>query len=170
MLNYCCLFHKCDVSLIPYCKTTLELATTFNCLESRSPNASSTELTSNSVNTLHYLNLMFILYCCFCERVNKTLIYMLFIWNMRIVLVNLINSRYSRTCCIFSRACKDNNFWTQWRKKLLYIAYTLSFNFAYQGDRKISRSRKLECFIFNGLSLRIYGEWVAGNRFQGIPI
>ena len=42
MLNYCCLFHKYHVSLTPYCKTTLELATTFNCLERRSPNASST--------------------------------------------------------------------------------------------------------------------------------
>ena len=41
MLNYCCLFHKYDVSLTPYCETTHELATTFNCLERRSPNASS---------------------------------------------------------------------------------------------------------------------------------
>ena len=42
MLNYCCLFHKYDVVLTPYCETTFELAATFNCLERQSPNASST--------------------------------------------------------------------------------------------------------------------------------
>ena len=45
MLNYCCLFHKYDVSLTPYCETTFELATTFNCLGRWSPNASSIVVT-----------------------------------------------------------------------------------------------------------------------------
>ena len=42
MLNYCCLFHKYDVSLTPYCKTTLELVNTLNCLEMWSSSAGST--------------------------------------------------------------------------------------------------------------------------------
>ena len=34
--------HKYDVSLTLYCKTTLELVTTFNCLERQLANANST--------------------------------------------------------------------------------------------------------------------------------
>ena len=54
MLSYCCLFHIYHVSLTPYCKTALELATTFNYLQRWSPNASSTVVDSMR-NIKHYV-------------------------------------------------------------------------------------------------------------------
>ena len=54
MLTYCWLFHIYNVSLTPYWETALELVTTFNYLESWSPNACPT-VVDTMKNIKHYV-------------------------------------------------------------------------------------------------------------------